>query len=288
MALDRLVIDENRPAASADLVALVDAFPGELDTGPAVPFGRATVQPTADGDETELAGPSLLNLMKPGSTRSIASRSQPLIATIRHRPVILAMGRQSSDLGGIDSKYRRLMVHRRSASTSRPRSSVRVAGADATSPKAVQDGGRIYAQVFADPCERPAEGVEVDGGVDLIDGEAAATRRHAVPTEAGADCPTFDAEPVAQFVHRCSGLVPGDEFLDLVGVELACPPWFGSVYGRWSRCGGVRQLPKQGLQGFYLAFCVVVSSPKVRNLSQLELSALGQTPGVRVSRYPRA
>jgi hypothetical protein len=57
VALDRVVVDENGPAASADLVALVDAFPGELDTGPAVPFGRAAVQPTADGDETELAGP---------------------------------------------------------------------------------------------------------------------------------------------------------------------------------------------------------------------------------------
>jgi hypothetical protein len=108
--------------------------------------------------------------------------------------------------------------------------------------------------MFADPCERPAEGVKVDGGVDLIDGEAAATHRHAVPAEDGADCPTFDAEPVAQFVHRRSGLVADDEFLDLIGVELACLPWFGSVDGRWSRCGWVGQLPEQGLQGFYLGF----------------------------------
>jgi hypothetical protein len=59
-----------------------------------------------------------------------------------------------------------------------------------------------------------------------------------------ADCPPFDAEPVAQFVHRRSGLVAGDECLDLVGVELACPPWFGAFDGRWSRFGGVGQLPK--------------------------------------------
>lgn len=138
-----------------------------------------------------------------------------------------------------------------------------VAGADATFPKAVQDGGRIDAQVFADPCQRPAEGVKVDGGVDLIAGEAAAAHRHAVPTEDGGDCPTFDAEPVAQLVHRCSGLVPSDEFLDVVGVELACPSGLRSVGGRWSRCGSVRQIPKQGLQGFYLVLCVVISSPKV-------------------------
>ena len=173
------------------------------------------------------------------------------------------MGCQSSDRGGIDSKGRRLAVHRRIASTSRPRSSVGVAGADAASPKAGQDSGRIDAQALADPHERPAEDIEVDGGVDLIAGEAAAAHRHAVPTEDGADRPPFDAELVAQFVHRCSGLVPGDELLDLVGVELSRPPWFGSVCGRRSRCGGVGQLPEQGLQRFYLRVCVVVSSPKV-------------------------
>src|ERR1700742_3047552 len=59
MTLDRLVIDKQRPATSADLIALVDTFPGELDTGPALPLDRAAVQPTADGDEAELAGPVL-------------------------------------------------------------------------------------------------------------------------------------------------------------------------------------------------------------------------------------
>jgi len=57
MALDRAVVGQYRPAASADLVALVDALPGELDSWAAVPFGPTAVQPTMDGDETELAGP---------------------------------------------------------------------------------------------------------------------------------------------------------------------------------------------------------------------------------------
>lgn len=85
------------------------------------------------------------------------------------------------------------------------------------------------------------------------------------PVEDVADRPPFDAEPGTQFVHRCSGLVTGDEFLDLVGVELPCPSGFGPVDGRWSRRGGVGQLPQQRLQGFYLRVCVRVSSPKVHH-----------------------
>jgi hypothetical protein len=80
---------------------------------------------------------------------------------------------------------------------------------------------------------------KVDGVVDLLGGEAAAAHGHLVAVEDGADGPPFDAEPGGQFVHRCSGLVTGDEFLDLLGVELACPSWFGSVCGWWGRCGGV-------------------------------------------------
>ncbi|MGH3435263.1 MAG: hypothetical protein ACRDRN_02220 [Sciscionella sp.] len=103
----------------------------------------------------------------------------------------------------------------------------------------------------------------MDGVVDLVGGEAAAAHRHAVPVEGGADRAPFDAEPGTQLGYRRSGLVAGDEFLDLVGVELACPSGFGPVDGWWGRCGGVWQLLEQGLQGFYLGFCVVVSSPKV-------------------------
>ncbi len=53
------------------------------------------------------------------------------------------MGCQRNDRGRIDPKVRRLVVHRRIASTSRLRSSVGVVGADTTSPKTVQDSGRI-------------------------------------------------------------------------------------------------------------------------------------------------
>jgi hypothetical protein len=66
-------------------------------------------------------------------------------------------------------------------------------------------------------------------------GEAAAAHRDIVPVEDVADRPSFDAEPGTQFVHGGSGLVPGDEFLDLVGVEPACPSGFGPGDGRWGR-----------------------------------------------------
>ncbi|WP_163566587.1 hypothetical protein [Fodinicola feengrottensis] len=55
LALDRLVIDEYCPAATGDLVTLVSALPGELDTDPAVPLGWPAVQPATDGDEPKLA-----------------------------------------------------------------------------------------------------------------------------------------------------------------------------------------------------------------------------------------
>jgi hypothetical protein len=86
----------------------------------------------------------------------------------------------------------------------------------------------------------------VNGGVDLLGGEAAAAHGHLVAVENVADRPPFDTESGTQFVHRCSGLVAGDEFLDLVGVELACPSGFGSIDGWWGWCGGVGELPEQG------------------------------------------
>lgn len=64
--------------------------------------------------------------------------------------------------------------------------------------------------------------------------------------EDGADGPPFDAEAITQFVYGRSGLVTGDEFLDLVGVELSGSTGFGPVSGRWSGRGGVGQLPEQG------------------------------------------
>ncbi|PXY16697.1 hypothetical protein [Prauserella flavalba] len=103
----------------------------------------------------------------------------------------------------------------------------------------------------------------MDGVVNLLGGETAPPHRHLMSAKDVADCPPLDAEPRTEFVNGCSGLVSGDEFLDLASVELACPSWFGPDYRRWSRLGGVWKLPEQGLQGFYLGFCVVVSSPKV-------------------------
>jgi hypothetical protein len=83
----------------------------------------------------------------------------------------------------------------------------------------------------------------VDGVVELVGGEAASAHRDVVPVEDVADRPPFDAESRAELIYGCAGLVTGDEFLDLVGVELPCPSGFGPVDGRWGRCGGVGQLP---------------------------------------------
>jgi hypothetical protein len=66
---DRPVIDKSRPATTADLIALVDTAPGELDTDTTVRLDRAAVQPTADGDETELAGPVRGELDEAGSNQ---------------------------------------------------------------------------------------------------------------------------------------------------------------------------------------------------------------------------
>jgi hypothetical protein len=131
---------------------------------------------------------------------------------------------------------------------------VGVAGGDAPFAEFGQYGGVVDAQVFAYSGEGPAEVVEVDRVVDLLGGESTAAHRHVVSFENVADRPPFDAEPIAQLIHRRSGLVTGDEFLDLVGIELACPPWFGALDGQRSRFGGVWQLPEQRLQGFYVGF----------------------------------
>jgi len=79
----------------------------------------------------------------------------------------------------------------------------------------------------------------VDGGVDLVGGEAAAAHRHVVSVEDVADRPPFDTEPRTKLVHRSSGLVAGDEFLDLVGVKVTRSPRFRVVDGWWGWCGGV-------------------------------------------------
>jgi hypothetical protein len=166
-----------------------------------------------------------------------------------------------------DSPVRRVdgINNRGKKADSRSGSPVAVSGGYAALPQCGQHRGVGDVQVSADSCQRPAEVVEADRLVDLLSGESSATHRHAVPMEDGADRSPLDAELVAQFIHGGSGHVPGDEFPDTVGVELACPPWFGSADGgRWGRA---RQLPEQCLQRFYLRSRVVVSSPKVHFLA---------------------
>jgi hypothetical protein len=141
--------------------------------------------------------------------------------------------------------------------------SVGVAGGDAAFAEFGQHGGVVDAQVCADSREGPAEVVEVDGLVDLLGGKSAATHRHVVSFEDVADSPPFDAESGTQLVHGCSGLVSSDEVLDLDGIELPCPTRSWPVDGRRSGRGRVGELPEQCLQGFYLGFCAIVSSPKV-------------------------
>ncbi len=142
-------------------------------------------------------------------------------------------------------------------------SSVGVTCRDAALATFGQHRGVFDAQVLADAGEGPAEMVQVDGVIGLLEGQAPAAHRHLVPVQDLADRSPLDAEPGTQLVHRLSTFISGDEFLDLIGAELAGPAEFGSTGGRWGGCGGVGKLPAQGFQGVYLHFRVVVSSPKV-------------------------
>jgi hypothetical protein len=56
---------------------------------------------------------------------------------------------------------------------------------------------------------------------------------------------------------RRSGLVTGDEFLDLVGVELSCPSGFRPVGARWSWRGGIGQLLEQRFRASTYAFVLL-------------------------------
>jgi hypothetical protein len=75
-----------------------------------------------------------------------------------------------------------------------------------------------------------------------LGGEAALAHVHVVPVENGADGSSVDAEPITQLVGCRTGGVALDERLDLVGIELPCPPRFRPIGGRRSWCGGVGQL----------------------------------------------
>jgi hypothetical protein len=85
-----------------------------------------------------------------------------------------------------------------------------------------------------------------------------------VAVEDGADGPPFDAKAITQFVYGRSGLVTGDEFLDLVGVELSGSTGLGRSVGGGAGVVGSGSF-RSRVQGFYLGFCVVVNSPKVHH-----------------------
>ncbi|MFI6774230.1 hypothetical protein [Nocardia sp. NPDC050412] len=107
--------------------------------------------------------------------------------------------------------------------------------------------------------------------IDLLRRQPPTTHRHLMPMKNLADRPPLDTESDTQLVHRLSTLVSGDEFQDLVGAESACPAGFGPIGGWWGGCGGVGKLSAQGLQGFYLRFRVIVTSPKVHHMFDLAL-----------------
>ncbi|WP_024800268.1 hypothetical protein [Nocardia sp. BMG51109] len=99
--------------------------------------------------------------------------------------------------------------------------------------------------------------------IDLLSRQATTTHRHIVTMENLADRSPLYAEPGTQLVHRLSTLISGDEFLNLIGAELACPAEPGSLSGRRNGDTGAGKLPTQPFQRFYLHFRVRVSSPNV-------------------------
>ena len=119
------------------------------------------------------------------------------------------------------------------------RSSVGVSGGYSVLAQCGQDGGVGYAEMLSDSGEGPSELVEVGGGLDVVGGQAAAAHGHMVPVEDSADRASFDTESGGQFIHGGSGLVSGDQFRDLVGVELPCPPRSGLFFRRLGGCRGV-------------------------------------------------
>ncbi|WP_157120784.1 hypothetical protein [Nocardia fusca] len=62
-------------------------------------------------------------------------------------------------------------------------------------------------------------------------GQAAAAHGHLMSVEDIADRASFDTESSSQFIHRCSGLITGDQLRDSVGIELPCLLWLGRATG---------------------------------------------------------
>lgn len=68
-------------------------------------------------------------------------------------------------------------------------------------------------------------------GVSVQDTQHVTTANWLPRPDTGVVVSDWDAEPGTQFVQGCSGLIAGDEFLNLVGVKLACPSGFGPAHG---------------------------------------------------------
>ncbi|MBY8863359.1 hypothetical protein K7711_43310 [Nocardia sp. CA2R105] len=143
-----------------------------------------------------------------------------------------------------------------------------ISGSDTAFTEFGKHSGVSDTQISADPSQGPTKVVKMDCVINLIRGKPAAAHRHVVTAQNIADRTPIDTEPGTQLIHRLSNLVSGDEFLDLIGAELAGPPGFGAIGGRWTGCCGVGKLPTQRFQDFYLRFRVIVSSPKVHHLVQ--------------------
>lgn len=145
----------------------------------------------------------------------------------------------------------------------RPRSSLGISRRDPTFAEPVQNGHAVYTQVPTNSGERPTLTVEMDGVINLVGRQATAAHRYVMPMKDLADRPPLDTEPGSQLIHRRSTLIASDQLPNLSSVELACPLGFGPGSSRRHGRTGIRKLPNQRLQRFYLAFRVVVDSPKV-------------------------
>jgi hypothetical protein len=102
-------------------------------------------------------------------------------------------------------------------------------------------GPLVGVHVFGDQGCGPAVLVEPRSLIDLLGEQTGSAHRHVVPPQYPADCLTVDSELVAQFVHSRSGLVTGDELLDVVRFEALYTSWFPPLGGWGSGCSRVGQ-----------------------------------------------
>src|SRR6266498_4504243 len=74
VSTQRPVLVQRRPATAAGGIALVVAFPGELDTRAPIALAAVAVHPPLDGDEPEVAGPvgAELDMARPDEVDSLS------------------------------------------------------------------------------------------------------------------------------------------------------------------------------------------------------------------------